>query len=69
MVSRSVVVVAVARRAGRGRGVIGLRGGDNRMMSRRSLVAAGLVLAASFVVRDVAGQPRKPTITVYRDPT
>jgi hypothetical protein len=37
--------------------------------SRRSLIAGGLVLAAGLVVPGVGAQPRKPAITVYRDPT
>ena len=39
------------------------------MTSRRSFIAGGLVLATGFVAEGVAGQPRKPAITVYRDPT
>jgi len=38
--------------------------------SRRAFVAGGLVLAAGAVVpAAAAAQPRKPAITVYRDPT
>jgi hypothetical protein len=39
------------------------------MTSRRSFVGGGLVLITGFVVPCVEAQPRKPTITVYRDPT
>ena len=37
--------------------------------SRRSFIAGGLVLAAGLVVPRPEAQPRKPAITVYRDPT
>jgi hypothetical protein len=39
------------------------------MTSRRSLIGGGLLLAADFVVPRAEGQPRKPAITIYRDPT
>lgn len=39
------------------------------MTSRRSFIAGGMVAAVGLVVADVHGQSRKPTITVYRDPT
>jgi hypothetical protein len=39
------------------------------MTSRRSLIGGGFLLAAGFVVPRAAAQPRKPAITVYRDPT
>lgn len=39
------------------------------MTSRRAFIAGSLVLAAGLAVPKVEGQPRKPTITVYRDPT
>ena len=39
------------------------------MTSRRWFVGSGLLLAAGFAVPRAEGQPRKPAITVYRDPT
>jgi hypothetical protein len=39
------------------------------MTSRRSFVGGGMMLIAGFVVPRVEAQSRKPTITVYRDPT
>jgi len=39
------------------------------MTSRRSFVTGGLMLAASLVVPPAGAQPRRPAITVYRDPT
>jgi hypothetical protein len=39
------------------------------MTSRRSFVGGGLVVIAGFVVSRAEAQPRKPAITVYRDPT
>jgi hypothetical protein len=39
------------------------------MTSRRSLIVGGLALAAGLLAPRVDGQPRRPTITVYRDPT
>jgi hypothetical protein len=39
------------------------------MTSRRSFVAGSLALATGLVAGRTAGQSRKPTITVYRDPT
>ena len=39
------------------------------MTSRRSFIAGGLVLATGLVVPAADAQPRKPAITVYRDPT
>ena len=39
------------------------------MTSRRSFITAGLVLATGLVVPGAGAQPRKPAITVYRDPT
>jgi hypothetical protein len=39
------------------------------MTSRRSFIAGGLALATGLVAGGVEGQPRRPTITVYRDPT
>ena len=39
------------------------------MTSRRSFVTGGLVLAMGLVVPPGEAQPRKPAITVYRDPT
>jgi hypothetical protein len=37
--------------------------------SRRSFIAGGLILAAGIAVPGLGAQPRKPAITVYRDPT
>lgn len=39
------------------------------MTSRRSFITGSLVLAGGLVVPGAEGQPRKPAITVYRDPT
>ena len=39
------------------------------MTSRRLFVGGGLLLAAGFATPHAVGQPRKPAITVYRDPT
>lgn len=39
------------------------------MTSRRSLIAGSLGLAAGLLASRVAGQSRKPAITVHRDPT
>jgi hypothetical protein len=37
--------------------------------SRRSFVAGASVLAGGLVVPGLHAQPKKPAITVYRDPT
>jgi hypothetical protein len=37
--------------------------------SRRSFVAGALVLAGGLIVPGLHAQPRKPAVTVYRDPT
>jgi hypothetical protein len=37
--------------------------------SRRSFVAGTLVLAGGMIVPGLHAQPKKPAITVYRDPT
>jgi hypothetical protein len=39
------------------------------MTSRRSFIGFGALMATAVVVRTAAAQPRKPAITVYRDPT
>jgi hypothetical protein len=39
------------------------------MTSRRSFITGGLMLATGLVVPGYEAQPRKPAITVYRDPT
>ena len=39
------------------------------MTSRRLFIGGGLLLTTGFIVPRAAGQPRKPAITVYRDPT
>jgi hypothetical protein len=39
------------------------------MTSRRSFIAGSLALATGLVAGSSTGQSRKPTITVYRDPT
>ena len=38
-------------------------------MLRRSFIGGGVLLAGDVIVRRADGQPRKPAITVYRDPT
>jgi hypothetical protein len=39
------------------------------MTSRRSFVQGALLLATALAVSRAEAQPRKPSITVYRDPT
>jgi hypothetical protein len=39
------------------------------LTSRRAFVAGSLTLGAGLVVPRLAAEPRRPAITVYREPT